>query len=195
MARKPASDGVGSLTNVAWAAQQVCAEPLDKLLLLRIADGVGSGLRYVFSIDALAAYCCASRSACVAALLRMDESGLLSVFAMVEEVEVALPWYRPPAPPKDKPKREFQNRPDLRHEMWVRQDGCCWYCGDDLAEGDTPHIDHQMPISRGGADDIANFVLSCGRCNIRKGAKTLEEFRRYVSEDMDDPVTFHGERE
>jgi 5-methylcytosine-specific restriction endonuclease McrA len=53
----------------------------------------------------------------------------------------------------------------------------CAYCGetpetdrDDL--GATWHIDHVVPISKGGADDLSNMVKACRRCNLRKHAKT-----------------------
>jgi 5-methylcytosine-specific restriction endonuclease McrA len=32
------------------------------------------------------------------------------------------------------------------------------------------------PISRGGTNNIENITLSCAKCNLSKGAKTVEEF-------------------
>lgn len=74
----------------------------------------------------------------------------------------------------------------------------CWYCGVGLffynqkkdkylpAPSATAgqnrrkfQIDHQMPLSRGGSDDLNNLVASCAFCNSSKGGKTLEEFRDY----------------
>ena len=34
------------------------------------------------------------------------------------------------------------------------------------------HIDHVTPISRGGADNLANVRPAHGKCNLKKGAKT-----------------------
>ena len=42
---------------------------------------------------------------------------------------------------------------------------------------DFPEIDHLIPRSRGGLNNIENLVLSCGKCNHTKNEKTEEEFR------------------
>jgi hypothetical protein len=56
----------------------------------------------------------------------------------------------------------------------IARDGLeCSYCG--LADPD-PHIDHVLALSRGGTNHIDNLVVSCWRCNLSKGAKTLEEW-------------------
>jgi len=39
--------------------------------------------------------------------------------------------------------------------------------------------DHKTPVSRGGIDLPANFVLSCLGCNHGKGALSFEEFRNF----------------
>ncbi len=49
----------------------------------------------------------------------------------------------------------------------------CAYCGM-LAV--PPHMDHVVPISRGGPDDPRNKVLACGRCNLSKGARLPSEW-------------------
>lgn len=47
----------------------------------------------------------------------------------------------------------------------------CVYCGSrkDLT------IDHIMPESRGGSDDISNLIIACRSCNGRKESYTPEE--------------------
>ena len=62
-------------------------------------------------------------------------------------------------------------------EVWQMvddQDGLCAYC-------ETPlfgryHIDHMIPLSRGGRNDWTNLAISCPECNFRKNARTAEEF-------------------
>lgn len=49
----------------------------------------------------------------------------------------------------------------------------CAYCGKDL---EKYHVDHKIPICRGGCNDKSNLAISCPSCNLRKGRKTVEEF-------------------
>jgi 5-methylcytosine-specific restriction endonuclease McrA len=53
------------------------------------------------------------------------------------------------------------------------QKGLCFYCDTLLGEY---HIEHMVPLSRGGMHDRKNIVLSCPDCNLRKGTRTVEEF-------------------
>lgn len=46
----------------------------------------------------------------------------------------------------------------------------CVYCG---KKSDSLQIDHVVPLSRGGADDVTNAVTACPKCNISKHNKTL----------------------
>lgn len=49
----------------------------------------------------------------------------------------------------------------------------CAYCGSDAPL--TP--DHDVPLSRGGSNDISNIVPACLSCNARKGGATAAEYR------------------
>lgn len=49
----------------------------------------------------------------------------------------------------------------------------CVYCGKE--SGDL-HIEHIVPVVRGGTDDLTNLTLSCPTCNLRKHTQTAEEF-------------------
>lgn len=53
------------------------------------------------------------------------------------------------------------------------QKGRCAYCGGE----ESLHLDHKVPLSRGGSHIEANLQWLCGRCNTRKGTKTDAEFR------------------
>lgn len=48
----------------------------------------------------------------------------------------------------------------------------CFYCGKRASS-----IDHVVPVSKGGANDITNFVPCCEECNRRKSNFDLYEFR------------------
>lgn len=49
----------------------------------------------------------------------------------------------------------------------------CVYCGEYT---DEMHIDHALPLCRGGLDIAGNLLQSCRSCNVRKNTKTAEEF-------------------
>ncbi|WP_179814721.1 HNH endonuclease [Allostreptomyces psammosilenae] len=61
--------------------------------------------------------------------------------------------------------------PYSRTAILARWGYACAYCGD-MAK----HLDHVMPLSKGGADVESNILPACQRCNLSKGAKTLAEW-------------------
>lgn len=58
------------------------------------------------------------------------------------------------------------------------QAGLCAYCSEDITAGF--HIDHKMPLARGGTNWPDNLCLACAPCNQSKHTKTVEEFRRSI---------------
>lgn len=61
--------------------------------------------------------------------------------------------------------------------MRKNQKGRCWWCGEKLSdEKGKVHIDHRIPLSRGGSNAPSNLVLSCQECNLSKGAKLPHEW-------------------
>lgn len=50
----------------------------------------------------------------------------------------------------------------------------CVYCQDDFT-----HIDHYIPLSRGGSHTLENVRPSCEQCNLEKSNKLPEEFLKY----------------
>lgn len=59
--------------------------------------------------------------------------------------------------------------------LFAEQEGKCHYCGAGLAEHSYT-IDHVIPLSRGGTNAPDNIVLTCAKCNERKGDSLPEEF-------------------
>lgn len=55
----------------------------------------------------------------------------------------------------------------------ARDSGICTYCGNKR----NPHVDHIVPVSRGGSNDFVNLTTSCGPCNQSKGPKLLREWQ------------------
>lgn len=50
------------------------------------------------------------------------------------------------------------------------QKGCCWWCGRKIPLG-RHHVDHRIPIARGGSNGPENLVISCAPCNHKKSSK------------------------
>jgi 5-methylcytosine-specific restriction endonuclease McrA len=48
----------------------------------------------------------------------------------------------------------------------------CIYCG-----GKAEHLDHVIPIARGGLHKIGNLAPACAKCNLSKSAKFVTEWR------------------
>lgn len=65
----------------------------------------------------------------------------------------------------------------IKH-LRTSQDTTCEYCGISIS-GTNVHIEHKIPLSRGGAHSLDNLAPSCGPCNYMKSNKTPEEFMAY----------------
>lgn len=68
--------------------------------------------------------------------------------------------------------------------IFIAQRGLC-FCGDDL--GITYHVDHMIPLSRGGSDFPENLQLLCPPCNHSKRNKTMSEWITVGSEPAGPP--------
>ncbi len=58
-------------------------------------------------------------------------------------------------------------------EILREQNFRCAYCQIPVKEY---HVDHVVPLSRGGGNDKQNLAIACPSCNMKKGRKTAEEF-------------------
>ena len=70
-----------------------------------------------------------------------------------------------PLPVGERAKRSIPQ--DVKIAVSARDGGRCRQCG----STHQLHFDHVIPISRGGANTVANIQLLCGACNRAKGAK------------------------
>lgn len=63
--------------------------------------------------------------------------------------------------------------------IYTAQCGCCVYCGREIDRTipRSVHIDHIIPLSRGGSNWPQNLALTCPRCNLSKGNKLLSEWQ------------------
>ncbi len=60
-----------------------------------------------------------------------------------------------------------------RFEIFKRDGFTCIYCGRIPPEV-VLHVDHVIPVSKGGTGEDHNLVTSCKECNIGKGAKSID---------------------
>jgi 5-methylcytosine-specific restriction endonuclease McrA len=56
----------------------------------------------------------------------------------------------------------------------AQQRGRCWWCGKKLPA--KYHVDHRIPVSKGGSRDLNNLVAACIPCNLSKHARMPWEF-------------------
>lgn len=56
------------------------------------------------------------------------------------------------------------------------QEGRCYYCGDPVT---AYHVDHYIPLARGGSNGPENIVIACPHCNHQKRAMMPDEFIRW----------------
>ena len=69
-------------------------------------------------------------------------------------------------------KRSLSKR--VRFFVLKRDNFTCVYCGRSASEV-TLEIDHKIPVSRGGSNDVDNLVTACRSCNLGKSDILLEE--------------------
>lgn len=62
---------------------------------------------------------------------------------------------------------------DIR-SLLESQKGKCWWCGKAL-NGEY-HVDHRIPLAKGGSNGPDNLCIACPKCNLSKGAKMPWEF-------------------
>ncbi len=76
--------------------------------------------------------------------------------------------------------------------LWTRQRGFCWICGEMMVRkamknGNGSHdemhatIDHLVPLSQGGSNDISNLALAHYKCNCLRGKNILQPLGKRIS--------------
>ena len=67
-----------------------------------------------------------------------------------------------------------------KEKLYKKQEGICNGCGGNY-QGKDFEIDHILPRSKGGQDNIENLQLLCDNCNRTKKANTMEYLRIKVN--------------
>lgn len=84
-------------------------------------------------------------------------------------------WMQPPSQSSRKTRRKIKRSKRFRI---LKRDGFrCQLCGRKANEDDgiELHIDHKMPISKGGTDDDDNLWTLCNDCNLGKSDEVVDE--------------------
>lgn len=65
----------------------------------------------------------------------------------------------------------------LRYEVIKRDGGKCVVCGRSAADGVKLHVDHIIPVSKGGKTELDNLRTLCQDCNLGKSDKYDEDYQ------------------
>ena len=88
------------------------------------------------------------------------------------------PNFTAAAPGGDLFKRTYMARVSTgkaqRFRIFSRDGFTCRYCGR-RSDVIPLHLDHLIPVSRGGTNDDDNLITSCRDCNLGKGSRRIEE--------------------
>ncbi|KKN72775.1 hypothetical protein LCGC14_0407420 [marine sediment metagenome] len=68
---------------------------------------------------------------------------------------------------------------EIEQMLWQEQKGLCVFCKKNMERRDF-HMDHYVPLIRGGKHCITNVVLTCSACNLSKHTKTGKEFIEHL---------------
>lgn len=64
-----------------------------------------------------------------------------------------------------------------RQQIIDRDHRTCYVCNRTGLSDSEIHIDHVLPLARGGTHTLDNVRVACPPCNLGKGTKTLSEYR------------------
>ncbi len=78
---------------------------------------------------------------------------------------------------------------DLRYQVLAASDGRCALCGATKKERPLD-VDHIIPRSRSGRNELDNLQVLCAKCNRAKGNKDDTDFRSNVEMDTDPACVF-----
>lgn len=82
------------------------------------------------------------------------------------ESEKAMPEYR-----RFVTQQRRMMTDSLRYDVMQRDNFRCRLCGVSADDGARLHVDHIVPVSRGGKTEMSNLRTLCEQCNLGKGAK------------------------
>jgi len=73
-----------------------------------------------------------------------------------------------------------------RRKVYERDGGLCYMCRQPVEFADM-HLEHKIPLSKGGEHSYANVAVSCEGCNLGKGVKIYPRPSEVCCENRDHP--------
>lgn len=144
-----------------------------KLMAIYLADQGSPEAEYIaVSSKKMQEFCCVQEASVFGLLRDLVWRRFLKDFAHTDDPDIIhayFSWhnaYTSIGGSKSKVSKEARAYVEQR-------DRVCVYCG---CEDGPYHIDHILPSSRGGSDDVSNLALACAPCNISKRNRTPEEW-------------------
>ena len=67
-----------------------------------------------------------------------------------------------------------------RIKIYRKTKGHCYLCGD-FVDFDSYEIEHKVPLSKGGTNDLSNLFCSCHTCNLIKHDIYPQDFMEKIS--------------
>lgn len=77
------------------------------------------------------------------------------------------------------PKRKSFTKEE-RIKIYRKTKGHCYLCGD-FVDFDSYEIEHKVPLSKGGTNDLSNLFCSCHTCNLIKHDIYPQDFMEKIS--------------
>lgn len=143
--------------------------------LLATSTSYEAFLRSV-SVEALAELCEEAAQVMGFTELPDKDADQRAVMQRAWEIHLDRSWERRMARLNDRAARRRARKANAtvehftRTEIIERDQRTCHLCGrTDLADKDI-HLDHVIPLSKGGEHSRANVKVACAPCNIHKGA-------------------------
>lgn len=71
--------------------------------------------------------------------------------------------------------KRYAQSPQSREALYHRDNGRCYICDEEVGFEDM-HLDHVVPLARGGHNRPDNLRVACQMCNTAKGSMMLSEY-------------------
>lgn len=71
-----------------------------------------------------------------------------------------------------------RNKTDRLRQVWAKTKGVCAHCGNP-SSGKGRTVDHYVPKSYDGGNDLRNLLPLCKKCNLARGNKPIDPFEFY----------------